>query len=45
MIYKEIRKKTHHFLRKRIDAGEFALSNNNSLKMIDLVVKKLSLRI
>jgi hypothetical protein len=38
-------KKTRHFLRKRIDTSELALSDDNSSKMIDLVVENLSLRI
>lgn len=36
--------RNHHFLRERIDAGEFALRDNNFLKLIDLTMQKFSLR-
>lgn len=36
--------RTHHFLRERVDAGEFALRDDDFLKLIDLAVEKISLR-
>lgn len=36
--------KTDHLLRKRIDASEFALSDDDFLKLVDLAVEELPLR-
>ena len=36
---------TNHFLSERIDAGEFALCNNDVLKLIDLAVEEFPLNV
>lgn len=38
------REREHHFLRERIDAGEFALRDDNFLKLVDLAMEEFSLR-
>ena len=37
--------RTHHLLGERIDAGELALSDDDSLEVIDLIVEELPLRV
>ena len=36
---------TNHFLSERVDAGEFALCNDEVLKLVDLAVEELPLNV